>query len=131
MPDRRTTMGRMVEHDVQFETLLDYLRDSRGFDFTGYKRASLHRRVDKRMARIGVQGYENYLDYLQVHPSEFGELFNEILINVTSFFRDPEAWSFLAAKILPEIAAATDRDGPIRCWCAGVASGEEAYTVAM
>jgi two-component system, chemotaxis family, CheB/CheR fusion protein len=121
----------MVEPDADFEALLEFLRDSRGFDFTGYKRNSLMRRMTKRMARIGVEGFEDYLDYLQVHPTEFSELFNEILINVTSFFRDPEAWDYLASNVLPVIARRADGDGPIRCWCAGVASGEEAYTLAM
>ncbi len=121
----------MIDRDPQFEALLQYLLDSRGFDFTGYKRNSLHRRVSKRMAKIGVEGYDNYLDYLQVHPAEFAELFNEILINVTSFFRDPEAWTFLAEKVIPELARATNGYGPIRCWCATVASGEEAYTLAI
>src|SRR5256885_411574 len=74
-------------HDPEFETLLEHLRRSRGFDFTGYKRASLMRRVTKRMQTVGVQGFENYIDYLEVHPEEFGLLFDTILINVTAFFR--------------------------------------------
>src|SRR4029078_814069 len=69
-----------------------------------------------------------YLDYLQVHPEEFEALFNTILINVTSFFRDPEIWESLKAAVLP---AFSKTNGPIRIWSAGCASGQEAYTAAM
>jgi two-component system CheB/CheR fusion protein len=75
--------------DQDLELLLDYLRRSRGFDFTGYKRASLSRRIHKRMQVVGVDGYLSYLDHLEVDPEEFTQLFNTILINVTGFFRDP------------------------------------------
>jgi two-component system CheB/CheR fusion protein len=119
------------EVDTLFEGLLDYVRDNRGFDFTGYKRASLMRRVRKRMHEVGIEGFGDYQDYLEVHPDEFTTLFNTILINVTSFFREPGAWEFLAREILPQIV---DRKGtvePVRLWSVGCASGEEAYTVAM
>ncbi|MGD2049385.1 MAG: chemotaxis protein CheR, partial [Chloroflexota bacterium] len=89
------------ERNIAFERLLKYLRQNRGFDFTDYKRASLMRRVSKRMADVGVEGFEEYQDYLEVHPEEFVELFNTILINVTSFFRDKEAWDYLAGEIVP------------------------------
>jgi two-component system, chemotaxis family, CheB/CheR fusion protein len=113
------------------EVLLDYLRRSRGFDFTGYKRTSLSRRIEKRMQTVGADGYLGYLDHLEVDPEEFTHLFNTILINVTGFFRDPLAWEYLAAEVLPRLAA-DKRDGePIRVWSAGCASGEEAYTLAM
>ena len=78
--------------DKQFENLLYYLQQNRGFDFTGYKRPSLMRRVTKRMQMVNVDSFVDYLDYLEVHPEEFSQLFNTILINVTSFFRDPQAW---------------------------------------
>ncbi len=87
--------------DQQFESLLEYLRVNRCFDFTGYKRSSLQRRIQKRMDLIAIKDYDEYLDYLEVHPDEFVELFNTILINVTSFFRDQSAWDFLAAQIIP------------------------------
>jgi two-component system, chemotaxis family, CheB/CheR fusion protein len=117
--------------DRDFEALLDYLRDTRGFDFTGYKRASLARRVSKRMQSVGMEKYSDYLDHLQVHPEEFVPLFNFILINVTGFFRDPQIWDYLSEQILPRIVESKQRTSPIRAWCAGVASGEEAYSVAM
>ena len=113
------------------EVLLDYLRRSRGFDFTGYKRTSLRRRIDKRMQTVGADSYLGYLDHLEVDPEEFTHLFNTILINVTGFFRDPPAWEYLGAEILPRLAAGKRDREPIRVWSAGCASGEEAYTLAM
>jgi two-component system, chemotaxis family, CheB/CheR fusion protein len=117
--------------DQDLEVLLDYLRRNRGFDFTGYKRTSLSRRIDKRMQVVGVDGYLGYLDHLEVDPEEFTQLFNTILINVTGFFRDPPAWDYLAAEVLPRILADKGEGEPVRIWSAGCASGEEAYTLAM
>jgi two-component system, chemotaxis family, CheB/CheR fusion protein len=118
-----------IDQDLEF--LLDYLRRSRGFDFTGYKRASLTRRIDKRMQVVGVDGYLSYLDHLEVDPEEFTQLFNTILINVTSFFRDASTWEHVRDEILPRLAADKRGGEPIRIWSAGCASGEEAYTLAM
>jgi two-component system, chemotaxis family, CheB/CheR fusion protein len=117
--------------DRDLEVLLDYLRRSRGFDFTGYKRTSLSRRIQRRIQDVGADGYLGYLDHLEVDPEEFTQLFNTILLNVTSFFRDPPVWEYLGAEVLPQLAAAKAADEPIRIWSAGCASGEEAYTLAM
>jgi two-component system CheB/CheR fusion protein len=121
----------VAEPDPSFEMLLEHLRDNRGFDFTGYKRSSLTRRIDRRMAQVGVSGYAEYLDYLEMHGEEFTALFNTILINVTGFFRDPEAWEFLRAEVLPGLLAGKGPHAPVRVWSAGCASGQEAYTLAM
>jgi two-component system, chemotaxis family, CheB/CheR fusion protein len=118
-----------ADHDL--EVLLDYLRRSRGFDFTGYKRTSLTRRIDKRIQEVRADGYLSYLDHLEVDPEEFDQLFNTILLNVTSFFRDPPAWEYLSAEVLPQLTAEKPDGEPIRIWSAGCASGEEAYTLAM
>jgi len=119
------------EASGDLEVLLDHLRRNRGFDFTGYKRTSLGRRIEKRMQAVGADSYLGYLDHLEVDPEEFTHLFNTILINVTGFFRDPPTWDYVAAEVLPRLAAGK-RDGePIRIWSAGCASGEEAYTLAM
>ncbi len=117
--------------DPHFESLLDYLRFSRGFDFTGYKRSSLVRRVNKRRYALSLANFGDYLDYLQVHPDEFEKLFDTILINVTSFFRDKPAWDYLRSEILPRLLLNKDNMEPVRVWSAGCASGEEAYTLAM
>jgi two-component system CheB/CheR fusion protein len=114
-----------------FEQLLKYLKENRGFDFTEYKRASLMRRVRKRMSEVHIEEFETYQDFLEVHPQEFTALFNTILINVTSFFRDQEAWDYLAGEIVPKILEAKTPTSTIRLWSAGCASGEEAYSLAI
>jgi two-component system, chemotaxis family, CheB/CheR fusion protein len=113
------------------DLLLDHLKRSRGFDFTGYKRASLERRIARRMQAIEVGGYLDYLDYLEVHPAEFAYLFNTILINVTAFYRDAPAWEYLATEVVPLLLERKGSEAVIRIWCAGCASGEEAYTTAI
>src|SRR5438034_4788855 len=120
------------ERNAGLEALLQYLKTSRGFDFTGYKRPTLTRRVLKRMAALKkIKTYEDYQDYLEVHPEEFATLFNTVLINVTSFFRDAAAWDYVASNIIPRVLKAKRPTDPIRVCCVGCASGEEAYSVAM
>src|SRR5262245_39773243 len=83
------------------------------------------------MRACGTESYTDYVDYLEVHPAEFVTLFNAILINVTGFFRDTPAWSFLRERLMPEQLERIGPDRQIRVWSAGCASGEEAYTIAM
>lgn len=119
------------DDDRQFDSLLDYLKQTRGFDFAAYKRASLIRRVTVRLQLLGLASFGDYIDYLEVHPEEFNKLFNTILINVTSFFRDEAAWEALSTQVIPRIVENKAPGGTIRAWCAGAASGEEAYSLAM
>ena len=118
-------------NDSAFEALLDFLKRSRGFDVTGYKRTNLERRFKRRMETVDSKSYGDYLDYLEVHPEEYEALFNTLLINVTEFFRDPPAWEHLRNDVLPSLLAAKPDDEPIRVWSAGCAAGQEAYTAAM
>jgi two-component system, chemotaxis family, CheB/CheR fusion protein len=119
------------ETDPAFEGLLTYIKEARGFDFTGYKRPSLMRRIGKRMHSLHIDGYEYYLDHLQADPDEFIELFNTIMINVTGFFRDQAVWDHLSSEVIPRIVSAKHERAAIRVWCAGSASGEEAYSIGM
>ena len=119
------------QKDPDFENLLEYLRINRGFDFTGYKRSTLMRRVTKEMETLNIDTFGNYQDYLEVHPDEFKNLFNTILINVTAFFRDASAWEYLAKEVIPNIIKNKQADQQIRFWSAGCASGQEAYTLAI
>ncbi len=111
--------------------LLEYLQAARGFDFHGYKPTTLMRRIRKRMDQVGAADFSTYRDYLEVHPDEFAALFNTILINVTGFFRDPQAWEALAQTAIRDIVAGKPADAPIRVWSAGCATGEEAYSLAI
>ncbi len=117
--------------DGDVVALLEYIRHTRRFDFTGYKRTSLLRRIAKRMAEVHCETYADYQDYLEVHPDEFARFFDTILINVTSFFRDRPAWDFLADEIVPRIVSGKQAGEPIRVWSAGCATGQEAYSLAM
>ncbi|HEX6488581.1 MAG TPA: CheR family methyltransferase [Candidatus Dormibacteraeota bacterium] len=119
-----------LEAGPGFEELLEFLRNDRGFDFTGYKRQTLLRRVGRRAQQVGLDDFTEYMDYLQVHPDEFSILFNTILINVTEFFRDTAAWDYLSSEVIPQIVSKSDGD-LIRIWSAACASGEEAYSAAI
>ncbi|PSB51486.1 chemotaxis protein CheR, partial [Chroococcidiopsis cubana CCALA 043] len=119
------------EANAEFEALINYIKRNRGFDFTGYKRSSLMRRVRKRMQALDLENFSDYMDRLEVAPEEFVLLFNTILINVTSFFRDRATWDYVTTEIVPRITARKEPTEPIRIWSAGCASGQEAYTLAM
>jgi two-component system, chemotaxis family, CheB/CheR fusion protein len=121
----------VTDSDDDLRQLLEFLKRSRGFDFTGYKRSSLERRFRKRMEVVEVESFGDYLDYLEVHPDEFADLFNTILINVTGFFRDAPAWKYVDEQVLPKLLADIGDEREIRIWSAGCASGEEAYSIAM
>jgi two-component system CheB/CheR fusion protein len=83
------------------------------------------------MAELAIREVDDYRDYLEVHPDEFVRLFNTLLINVTSFYRDRPSWDYLAQEIVPRVLAARGSTGAIRAWSAGCATGEEAYTLAL
>src|SRR5215212_9597119 len=130
-PDDAMLSAPPPESDPEWSGLLEYLLTSRGFDFHGYKAASLARRIRKRMESVGVETFAGYQEYLEVHPNEFATLFNTILINVTSFFRDPASWEVVRTVAVPEILAGKAPGESLRAWSVGCASGEEAYTIAM
>src|SRR5215210_7617044 len=94
-----------AESDPEWPGLLQYLLTARGFDFHGYKPASLARRIRKRMESVSLDSFSAYRQYLEAHPHEFATLFNTILINVTGFFRDPAAWDVVKTTALTEILA--------------------------
>ncbi len=116
--------------DPKFEELLEFVRDERGFDYTGYRRPTLMRRFEKRMESVGAGNWDAYSAYLSGHPEEFRELFNTILIKVTGFFRDAETWEVVTNEVIPRLLDER-KDGALRVWSAGCASGEEPYSVAM
>jgi two-component system, chemotaxis family, CheB/CheR fusion protein len=119
------------DSDPEFDELLLMLKETRGFDFTGYKRTTLKRRIRRRMDARSLTTLDEYRDYLELEPEEFGRLFDSLLINVTGFFRDPPAWRALREEVLPQLLPARSTGRPLRAWSAGCASGEEAYTLAI
>jgi two-component system, chemotaxis family, CheB/CheR fusion protein len=101
-------------------------------DFSLYKPSTLHRRIERRMAIHGIASQALYAEFLDNNPQEADLLFKELLIGVTSFFRDRAVWEHLAAVTLPELAWRGERLGPaLRAWVVGCSTGEEAYSLAM
>ncbi len=107
------------------------LRDRTGHDFSQYKETTLARRVERRMAIHQIEQPDQYLRYLQKSPEEADALFRDLLIGVTSFFRDAEAFQALQTQVIPRLLAGKPAGGAIRVWVCGCSTGEEAYSIAI
>ncbi|WP_204141688.1 chemotaxis protein CheB [Halomicronema sp. CCY15110] len=114
-----------------FTAILNMLRVGAGIDFSQYKPTTLQRRMARRMALHHLPGLADYLQFLQGHPEEVQVLCHEILISVTSFFRDSATFEALKQKVLPQLLQNRDRHDPIRVWVAGCSTGQEAYSIAI
>src|SRR5262245_34578320 len=114
-----------------FNRILALLRRTTGIDFSLYKSSTLRRRIRRRMILNKQDGLMDYSEYLRNNPEEVENLFQDILINVTSFFRDPEAFRALKENIFPRIVEHCSLDEPVRIWVVGCSTGEEAYSIAM
>jgi len=113
------------------EKVLILLRAKTGQDFALYKKNTVYRRIERRMGIHQISRIASYVRYLQENPQEVELLFKELLIGVTSFFRDPDAWEQLRSEAFPAFLAARSTGGRLRAWSAGCSSGEEAYSLAM
>jgi len=111
--------------------ILELLKQYSGVDFPNYKRQTLIRRIERRMMLLMMDTVDEYLIYIKNNKSELQELFEDALINVTSFFRDPKVFSLLSKKVFPSILKNKTSGNPIRIWVPGVATGEEAYSIAI
>jgi len=118
--------GRLTE-------IIDLLRRKTSHDFTLYKEGTLRRRIERRMALVSIRANEmdRYLKMLRSDAAELDLLANDLLINVTSFFRDPKVFKLLANEIVPNLIAKLPADQSLRIWIAGCSTGEEAYSLAM
>ena len=114
-----------------FEEVLQKLREARNFDFRSYKRATLYRRIQRRMQDRRLKRVADYSKFLDQHPTEYDALLTSMFIKATSFFRDPESWDALSTKVIPQMLADRRPGEPIRVWCAGCATGEEAFSLAI
>jgi two-component system CheB/CheR fusion protein len=115
----------------EIRLLIGYLKRTRGIDYASYKHTTLERRFRRRMQTLNLESYDEYIDYLEVHPDEFRTLFNTVLINMTDFFRDAPSWEAIRTDIVPRILAEKKPEDSVRVWSAGCASGQEAYTIAI
>lgn len=116
---------------VAIQKILLLLRARTGNDFLGYKSSTIRRRIERRMNVHQIEKPQQYVRYLQENPHEVDMLFKELLISVTSFFRDPEAWDALAGGPLPELLLSRPENHTVRAWVPGCATGEEAYSLAI
>ena len=107
------------------------LRSRTGHDFSAYKANTIRRRIERRINVHQLKGPQQYLRFLHENPHELDLLFRELLIGVTNFFRDPEAFESLAKAALPGLLAARPDGAPVRVWAPGCSTGEEAYSLAM
>ncbi|MBE7182826.1 MAG: PAS domain-containing protein [Methylobacterium mesophilicum] len=107
------------------------LRTAIGHDFSGYKRSTLVRRVERRMHVLGIDTGRSYMGRIRSDPGECEALFRDLLINVTRFFRDPETFEILNTRAIEPLVRSHSDEDDIRVWVPGCSSGEEAYTIAM
>lgn len=115
--------------DPGLVALAERIAGRSGLDMGAYKDRCLRRRIAARLRACGVHSYTEYLEVLDRQPEELDRLLDALTINVTKFFRNPETWAWLGAHLLPSLLDA--RQGALRAWSAGCASGEEAYTLAI
>jgi two-component system CheB/CheR fusion protein len=113
------------------QRIFQRLRRATGVDFSNYKPGTIDRRIRRRMILCNSQELDHYIDYLDAHPAEVEALFQDILIHVTRFFREPESFGSLKTLIFPRITANRSPGEPIRIWVPGCSSGEEVYSIAI
>ena len=137
---RRMTLTRVADGSSESNTtpdwlpeIVDLLRTRTSHDFRLYKQGTLRRRIERRMAMASIEadGMERYLDVLKGDDKELDRLSMDLLINVTSFFRDPEVFALLSERIIPDLVRSHSVDQPLRVWITGCSTGEETYSLAM
>ena len=117
--------------ETALESVLGLIRGRRGYSFSGYKQSTLRRRIQRRMGLRSIEHWNEYIAVLRKNPEEIDALFKDMLIGVTEFFRDPDAWHILETEVIAPLVEAKPRGEPIRVWVPGCATGEEAYALAM
>jgi PAS domain S-box-containing protein len=131
-----TDKKKQVKHSAEeaksrpYEEVIELLAYETGTDFTNYKRNTLYRRIEKRIAELKLDSAVKYLKYIEKNHSEIEELFSNVLIGVTSFFRDPIVFKALEKKLSSLVDSKAD-NAPLRVWVPGCATGQEVYSVAM
>jgi two-component system CheB/CheR fusion protein len=129
LSDGKDEFRGMVGADL--DALFGLLRDSTGVDFTNYKHTTLQRRIRRRMVVHKIEKLKDYLRLIGKKPEELDELYQDLLIHVTGFFREPEAFVALRKHVYPALFEGRKPDNPIRVWVAACSTGEEAYSIAI
>lgn len=122
-----------MDTDLEFRLLLDKINRNKGVDFSLYKENTLKRRIGARLKSTGCRDYTDYMVYLNREPAEYDTLIQDITINVTEFFRNPEVFEVIGKAVIPAIIKDKARDNKrvIRVWSAGTSEGEEAYSMTI
>lgn len=132
---RQLSIHDQTRHDPKrasgISRILMQLRTKTGHDFSLYKKSTITRRIERRMLHHAIADTDVYARFLKENPAEVTALFKELLINVTSFFRDTEAFGVLREEILPALCKDKSEQSTFRAWVAGCATGEEAYSIAI
>jgi two-component system CheB/CheR fusion protein len=121
----------LLSEDPWMDALLRLLRDNFGIDFSLYKMTTVARRVQRRLDLVHAPNLEAYVEQLRTEPDELNSLYHDLLIGVTQFFRDTNAFEVLQTEVIPKLVEQTPPEQEIRAWVAGCATGEEAYSIAM
>lgn len=129
LPSKSPSLHTSKEDDLH--KIFALLRDQTGHDFSQYKPSTVHRRIERRMAVLHIDSLQKYAKYLQHTFSEIDALFSDLLIGVTNFFRDPEAFAFLKTDIIPKMLRLKPAGSTIRIWTTGCSTGEEPYSIAI
>jgi two-component system CheB/CheR fusion protein len=129
--DGGAAIGVADEEERGVTEILQLLRGRLGNDFAQYKRATVLRRISRRMQVHRLSSVNDYLHYIDNHPEELRLLYHELLISVTNFFRDPEVWKYIEKEVVPDLFAGKSDTDQLRVWVPGCATGEEAYSIAI
>ena len=121
------------QSNIQYELqkIFSLIRSATGHDFSQYKQTTIRRRIERRLAVHQIDRLADYIIYLQKNPLEIDALFKDLVIGVTSFFRDPDAYQVIEEQVLPQLLRAKQSGDPFRCWVVGCSTGEEAYSLAV
>ena len=128
---RKDGEGIRIDAVSHMATIMDALRARSGHDFSEYKEKTLLRRLQRRMQLLQVDTPEAYIELFRKQPEELDQLFRELLIGVTQFFRDPDAFEALDEEVLKTLVSGKGAHESVRVWVAGCATGEEAFTLAI
>ena len=126
-----TTDAVADKNEALLKRIFHRIRSAHGLDFTRYKRSTLRRRLDRRMTLRGIESLSDYCDLIDRDPGELAALYQDFLIRVTEFFRDPDSFEVLRQELFPALRNRRDARQPIRIWVPGCATGEEVYSLAI
>jgi two-component system CheB/CheR fusion protein len=128
---RKPTLHFDEKSESMLAKIIILIRAHTGHDFSLYKQNTIYRRIERRMGIHEIISISDYVQFLRDNPTEIALLFQELLIGVTSFFRDPTAWEVLKTVVFPELLERYPTGGVLRAWISGCSTGEEAYSMAM